>query len=237
MKTRNIFFAAASSLLISAGDAAPFTGSYSFTDTTGNVASLPYNGGTLSNVNVGALDKIGVTTSSSIGNSRASGWAVGATSGSDSFSGTVDLGKYFEFSLSAADGYTIDMTSVTFGIGRSAAGPRQWQWRSSADNYTAAIQSYSSTHNSLGLNLGVIQNTDSNSSWTGNVLNLNSDTYSGLSAITLRFYGYNAEATGGTGGLQGNLSFAGIAVESIPEPSAALLGGLGILGAFRRRRR
>ena len=107
-------------------DAASFVGTYGFPDSAGNVSNLGYNGASVTDVSVGSLIKVGVTTSSNIGNSRASGWSTGATTGSDTFTGTVDLSKYFEFSLAANAGFEIDMTSISFGIGRSATGPRQW---------------------------------------------------------------------------------------------------------------
>lgn len=67
------------------------------------------------------------------------------------------------------------------------------------------------------------------------VLDLSSIT--GATSVTFRLYGFNSEATGGTGGLQGNLTFSGTVV---PEPStyAAMLGllALGVV-MWRRRRR
>lgn len=212
---------------------ASFVGTFSFAGTTGNVASLPYNGTAIDDVSVGNLTKVGVTTSSSSGNSRASGWSTGATDASNSFTGTIDTGKYFEFSLTAASGVTIDMSSITFGVGRSGTGPRQWEWRSSVDSYAATIGSYTTTNAGLTNSGGVLTNPDSNSSWTGNVLDLSGAQFKNLTSVSFRIYAYNAEATAGTGGLQGNLSFAGTAV---PETSAALLGALGVLGLLRRRR-
>lgn len=216
-------------------DAASFTGGYDFSGSAGNVANLSYNGASVPDVSFGSLKKVGVTTSASSGNSRASGWSTGATTGSDTFTGTVDLGKYFEFSITANAGFEIDMTSISFGIGRSATGPRQWQWRSSADNYAATIGSYTSTNAGLTNFGGVLTNPDSDSSWTGNVLDLGGTAFDGLSSITFRLYGFNAEGTSGTGGLQGNLTFAGVTT-AVPEPASAVLAALGLFRILRRRR-
>jgi hypothetical protein len=233
MKKKFLLLSALSVSFSSGAIAAVFSGTFDFAGTTGNVASFAYNGTPIPNVTVGNLDKVGVTTSSSTGNSRASGWPTGATTGSDTFTGTINLGSYFEFTLTADTGYTIDMTSISFGIGRSATGPRQWEWRTSVDTFGSTVGTYTTINAGLTNSSGVLTNPDSNSSWTGNVLDLSGASYKDLSSITLRFYGYNSEAATGTGGLQGNLSFAG---EAIPEPGAALLGSLGMLCLLRRRR-
>ena len=56
--------------------ATTFTGTYSFASATGNVSSLAYNGTAIPNVTVGNLVKVGVTTSSSSGNFRATNFAT-----------------------------------------------------------------------------------------------------------------------------------------------------------------
>lgn len=214
-------------------NAAVFTGTYDFSAASGDTTSFTYNGATVENVTVGDLIKVGVTSSSSADNSRAKSWSTGASSGSDSFSGAIDLGKYFEFSLTAETGYTVDLTSITFGLGRSGTGPRQWEWRSSTDGYAATIGTYTSLNSGLAAVGGVLTNPDSDSSWAGSILDLSGASYQGLTAITFRLYGYNAESTVGTGGFQGDLSFSG---QAVPEPAAALLGAFGLLGLLRRRR-
>lgn len=187
--------------------ATTFTGTYSFTSATGNVSSLAYNGTAIPNVTVGNLLKVGVTTSSSDGNSRATGWTLDPGTIGD-LDGGIGAGNYYEFSLTAASGYTLDMTSFTFGVGRSGTGPRSFQWRSSFDNYATAFSNYTSTNAALSNTSGALSyRTDATTSATGNVLNLSSLT--GLSGVTFRLYGYNSESTGGTGGLQGDFAFAG----------------------------
>ena len=82
-----------------------FTGTYSFASATGNVASLNYNGTAISNLTVSALVKNGVTTTSSSGNSRATGWDTGSTNGEAIVGGSVNTGKYYEFTQDEYDSY------------------------------------------------------------------------------------------------------------------------------------
>ena len=170
----------------------------------------------------------GTTWSASNNNYRATNWATGATTGSDTFTGSVDLTKYIGFTLAAEAGYSYDITSISFGLGRSATGVRQWQWRSSVDNYAAALTDYSNLQTGLTNTSGVLTNTDTNGSWTAK-LNLSGSSFQALTTVTFRLYGYNSEATGGTSGLQTSLTF-------VPAPGAlALLGVAGLIGARRRR--
>ena len=201
------------------GVATPFAGVYSF-NAEGNVAAFAYNGESLAGVTVGDLLKVGVTSSSSMGNFRGTTWPAGGTNGSDLFAGDFDPGKYIEFTLTAEAEGMLDMDAVEFGLGRSSTGPRQWQWRSSADGFAVPLSSFGIVSSGLNQSDGVLTNPDSNSSWVGNVLDLSGDMFQGLSAVTLRLYGFNAEGSGGTGGLQGPLTFRGtfVAAGSIEPP-------------------
>jgi len=219
-----------------------FTGTYTFGSNI-NVSSLPYNGTAIDNLTVSALDKVGVVTSNSSGSFRASGWALDSvTVAPFPVTGSIDLAKFFTFTLTAAQGYVIDMSSLTFGVVRNGTGPRTFAWRSDVDSFASNLSDYTATTpNSTFLSLsgGVITLTDTTSTTqTGNVINLSG--LANVSSLTLRFYAYNSEATAGTGGLQGDLSFAGTMISTaVPEPSTygMVLGGLALAGAVVRRRR
>ena len=217
----------------------PFTGTFTFPTVSGGApapAPFAYNGTPIQDVTVGAMKvSESVTSTGSNGNFRASGWALdGATVGA--LTGQIDASKYITFTISANAGFTIDMSTITFGLGRSSTGPRQWQWRSSVDNFSAALSNYTSLNAGLTNTNGVLQNPDSNSSWTGNTLTVSGSGFSGLTSIEFRLYGYNSEVVGGTGGLQGPLSFTG-SITAVPAPGAlALLGAAGLVGGSRRRR-
>jgi hypothetical protein len=188
-----------------------FNGAYSFASTAGNVESLTYNGTTIANLTVSALVKTGVTTSSSSGNSRANAWPTGSTNGGAA-GGSIDLAKYYEFTLTCASGYTITNPSISFGVGRSSTGPRRFEWRNSLNSYASAL-TVGTANASLSNTSGVLESPDANSGYIGNIISVTS---SGQNSITFRFYAYGSEEASGTGGLQGNLTFSGTLISSNP---------------------
>lgn len=212
-----------------------FTGNFTF-GSSGNVTSFVYNGSAVDNIIVSALTKNGVNTSSSSGNFRASNWALDTSPGA--LAGNVDTSKFFEFSLTPVSGFTFNINSLSFGVGRSGTGPRSFQWRSSLDSFSAPVTGFTSTNAALNQASGILTyNADVTTSAANNILTLSNQTYDNLSGVTFRFYAFNAEASGGTGGLEGNFSFSGEAFASVPEPSTWALIGLGSAFVLWRMRR
>jgi autotransporter-associated beta strand protein len=190
-----------------------FTGTYTW-GATGNTNSFAYNGTDIANLTESAFTKVGITTSSSSGNFRATGFALDPVLGS--LTGTNDPTKYFEFSLTAASGFTLSMTNINFGVGRSGTGPRTFVWSSSVDSFATIITNYT-VPTGVTNNAGVLTIADSTSTTLTNiVLDLSAASFQNLTAITLRFYAYNSEASGGTGGFQGPLSFSGSLLNTNP---------------------
>jgi hypothetical protein len=192
-----------------------FSGVYSFSGATGNTTSLAYNGSAISNLSISAITKNGVTNSSSPGNFRASGWGTGSTN-NGTIGGTLDPTKYFEFTITASSGFALSNPSLNFGVGRSATGPRQFEWRTSVDNF-ATPMSVGITNANVTNASNVLQIGDVDNNYTGNNVSITS---SGNSSITFRFYAYGAETAAGTGGLAGNLTFnATITATSSTQPT------------------
>lgn len=186
-----------------------FTATYNLAGSDNNVTSFTYNGDTYEGITPQPLLKVGVSTSPSNNNYRATDWPLGATSGSDVFTGTIDLEKYIGFSIEPVTGYTFTITSIKFGLGRSATGPRQFEWRGNADGFASTLSTYEALNTNLTNVDGVLTCLDENSNWLNNTLTPGA-AYQNLSTTTeFRLYAYNSEKVGGTAGLQGNLIIEG----------------------------
>ncbi len=186
-----------------------FTATYNFAGNETDVVSFAYNGDTYEGITPQPLLKIGVTSTGSTNNFRAKEWPLGATSESDVFTGVIDLEKYIGFSIEPVAGYTFTITSIKFGLGRSATGPRQFEWRGNADGFASALSTYEALNTNLTNVDGVLTCPDANSNWLNNTLTPGA-VYQNLSTTAeFRLYAYNSELNGGTAGLQGNLIIEG----------------------------
>ncbi|MBW6481065.1 MAG: hypothetical protein K0B37_16670, partial [Bacteroidales bacterium] len=199
-----------------------FSVTYDLAGGGNNVTSFSYNGVEFAGIEMGNLLKVGIISTSSNNNFRGSNWPLGATDGSDDFTGAVDLNKYIGFSIESIPGYTFTVTSIIFGVGRSATGPRQWQWRGSENSFVDVLEDYGFLPTGITNESGVLTNPDLNNSWTSIVLfpGIHYENLTGEAEF--RLYGFNAEQEGGTGGLQGNITINGYfkPVSGIGEPNS-----------------
>ncbi len=180
-----------------------FAGNGNATDPFVGVANV-------ANLTAGDMTRIGVTAGSSTGNFRASNWPTGATNGSNAFSGSIDPGKYIQFSLTPGVGYTMDVIGLTFGIGRSATGPRQFSVRTSADAFATDLTGGTAGTGATFATGQFTITADASTNISGNSIALSGPSFTGLSStLTVRVYGLNAEASGGTGGLAGSMVVSG----------------------------
>ncbi|MBL7897657.1 MAG: hypothetical protein JNJ99_03900, partial [Crocinitomicaceae bacterium] len=92
--------------------------------------------------------------------------------------GTIDLTAYFEFTLTPNPGCEIDFSSFVYTGQSSGTGPTSFAFRSSVDGYTANIGAPTAGGTTINLSAGAYQNIST--------------------AITFRFYGWGASASGGT---------------------------------------
>ncbi len=202
------FFAALVVMMMSAmawGQTA-FTGTYAFGSvTTTSGLTDPTTEPSVPGLTFSSFSAVGQSAANSNAATRFSftGQPTGATTGSDVFSGSISTTQYYQFTVTVPANYTVDLTSIKFTIQRSGTGIRQYAVRSSVDSYVANLPATISPTNA---NLSVVatnvfQIVDGTAVNTGSTITLSGGSYTSLAAastITFRFYGWNAEAVGGT---------------------------------------
>ncbi len=198
-----------------------FTATYDFSGDGNNVVNFEYNGVAYDGINLEDLIKVGITSSSSNGNFRGNDWPEGATDGSDVFIGDIDPDKYISFSIETVTGYKFNISSIEFGVGRSAAGPRQWLWKGSQDGFTGIFEDYLELNAALMNENGIITTPDANSNYWGNEFEPGGQYQNLEGSVEFRLFGFNAEATGGTGGMHSALTINGT-FESLSEQVIAV---------------
>ncbi len=137
------------------------------------------------------------------------GWDTGAVNGETSFAGltgAINAGKYYEFKVKADTRVLMSLTGITFDFKRDSAGARTYAVRSSKDNYTANLSaSITPANPNLSVQTGNVffSNYDSiNTNQAGSKITLSGASFTGVTdSITFRIYGYNAESTSGTFGI------------------------------------
>jgi hypothetical protein len=191
-----------------------FSGVYSFSAVVGGTAAPtgttdPTPPPTAANINFGVFTAVG-TSSNSTANGVFSftGWGTGATNGNDvNFTGAIDLAKYYNVTLTPANGYGFNITNMAFQATRSGTGVRNWSVRSSANGYASNIGTAACNNTNIAIQ-------------GGNTYFWSADTYTAFASqnictiaagipaqpiiqstglpVSVRFYGWNAEGTGGT---------------------------------------
>jgi hypothetical protein len=171
----------------------------------------------------------GVTAAANGNRFGGSGWFnTGNTAAGNTLAEAIAGNDYIQFVVTPDALFGFDVTEFVFTWDRSGTGPSSVALRSSADNFAA--------------DLGSVTGMISGGATTDRTIAISGLT--GLtSATTFRLYGFGATATGGTGGFDTvtadivpNVQLNG-EVYAIPEPSRALLLGIGGLGLIFRRRR
>lgn len=216
-------------------------GTYDFTGATGLQASTSANF-SAEGVTVGDITRgtnYGAPVSSAVFNQNGISTNPGLAMNNVAFQANYTLATavandaYFEFSVSADDGYEFDLTSITFGARRASggSGPNNLALRSSLDGFSANMAAQSIAGTTLDP--------------TEVIFNLGESVQNMTDTVVFRIYGYARTGSGGYGILTISADSAAPftingTVSTVPEPSAfATLVGVVVLGAtaLRRRRR
>ncbi|MCG2610093.1 T9SS type A sorting domain-containing protein [Flavobacterium sp. SM15] len=131
---------------------------------------------------------------------------LGATNGDNNYAnltGAIDLTNYMQVTITPDAGTTYDLTGITFRHQRSGTGVRTYAVRSSADGYATNLPASINPANAeLSVQTGDVffrVNDATTTGQNGSTITLSGANFTGLTGpVTFRFYGWNAEGTGGT---------------------------------------
>lgn len=179
---------------------------YDFAVASGTVDPTPPP--TASGLSFSAFTAVGTSSVSTAGKRFSfTGWGTGATSTVNTYStmtGAIDLGKYYEVTLTPTGGANVSLSSITFDAQRSGTGIRSYAVRSNADGYAAnLLATISPTNSDLSIEgtnefFWVLDaNTGKEIGSTINLASLSAFT-NATSPLTFRFYGWNSEAASGS---------------------------------------
>lgn len=185
------------------------------TTTSGTIdpTPLPTNTGVI----FGAPAAVGISANSSANTLFSfSDWGTGGdTINHDStysaLTGTINTGKYYEVTLTPAFKNSLTLSKMTFSFKRDSAGVRTYAVRSSLDGFATNLPASISPANKV---LKVEANNvffsyyDTDTVQKGSTITFNSSFKNLLTPVTIRIYGWNAEDSTGTFGID-NLTFIG----------------------------
>ena len=188
-----------------------FTGTYDFASvTTTSGATDPSPVPTVAGLTFGSFTAVNTTTppTNSSATTRFSfvNQPLGATNADNVYAnltGSLDANVYFQVTITPLAGTTYNLTGITFRQQRSGTGVRTYAVRSSADGFAANLPaSINPANTELSVESGnvffrVLDATTTGQN--GSTITLSGPSFTGLTTpVTFRFYGWNAEAAGGT---------------------------------------
>ncbi|MEP2776265.1 MAG: PEP-CTERM sorting domain-containing protein [Luteolibacter sp.] len=161
------------------------------------------------------------------GNNMAAAWASG---------------QYWQFSITADSGYTFDLDTLTFDIGRATNGTNDWAIRTSVDDFAADLvyrdQGTLSTVTGQTVNFNTFSTSGLSGTSGGGEGTFTAGQFDNLSTITIRIaYDDRQSNTGSASATRLDNWTVNGSVNAIPEPSSAALLGLGGLALILRRRK
>lgn len=224
--------------------AQPFVSTYDFNQvTTTSGTTDPTSPPTATGVTFGSFASVGASANPNAGGRFSfTSQPLGGVNASDDFSqftGSLSLAVYFEVAITPLSLIQLQLDSIGFTAQRSGTGIRSYAVRSSLDNYGANLPA---SINPANANLTVGPGNEfrwvadaTTTAQNGSIVILGAPFVNLTSAVRFRFYGWNAEGSGGTFSVD-NVTLSG-RTDNVPEPGAAalMIGWLAALG-FRRRR-
>lgn len=208
MKNKTTYLLLVALLATTVSIAQNFTALYDFDSvktTSGLIDPTPLP--VVTNVTFGSFTAVGTPVNpNATARFSYTNWPTGANNGInvyDSLTGSIDTAQYYEVTIAPNLGFSIDLSSITFSVQRSGSGIRTYAVRSSTDNYGSNLTPVIAPANAnLDIYPGGVffWNTDATTSnQNGSTISLSSPGFTNLtSAVTFRFYGWNAEGSGGT---------------------------------------
>ena len=189
-------------LLSMRGMAQNFTATYAFgsvTTTSGTTDPTPVP--TATGVIFGSFSAVGASANPNAGGRFSfTNWPLGATNSSDVFTGTINTSQYYQVTITPQPNFSLSINSITFTMQRSGTGVRRYAVRAGNDSYAtnlpASINPVNASLSVVGTDTFQVSDaaTVANDGSTITLTSFNNLT----SAVTLRFYGWNAEGSGGT---------------------------------------
>jgi hypothetical protein len=241
-----IFLSLLITLLTLTGFSQDFTAKYEFTDVKNNTGKTdPTPPPVVEGITFGRFVASVAVSANSTAGARFSftNWDLGAVNGSDAFTGAINLNKYYEVIITPQTNYIVDLDSIAFTLQRSGTGIRQYSVRSSVDGFASNLPAkiYPASANLKIVSGNIFQVEDvSTTANEGSKIVLSAAAFKGItSAVTIRFYGFNAEATGGSFSID-NVEFFGsseisstapnliISATSLAFPATDIKGGTSI---------
>ncbi|MES2567316.1 MAG: T9SS type A sorting domain-containing protein [Bacteroidota bacterium] len=204
------------------------TATYSFAATTSVTGTTdPTPPPTATGVTFGSFTAVGTSTANgSTGRFSFNGWPIATLSGSTSatsysaMGGSIDLGKYYEVSISPTSGFAVTLDSITFLSRRTGTGPRSFSVRSSADSYSNNLLASvppSTLLSIAGTNefFYTVDAATSSAYNSGNKITTSNAAFTGFTnPITFRFYAWNAEAAAGNFGIDDVTFYGSVALST-----------------------
>lgn len=154
------------------------------------------------------------------------------------FTGSLTPTAYFEVAITPLSQIQLQLDTISFTVQRSGTGIRSYAVRSSVDGYSANLPA---SINPANPNLGVgpgnefrVVSDATSTAQNGSLVTLGAPFVGLTTKVTFRFYGWNAEGTGGTFSLD-NVAFSG-RTDGVPEPSVISIAFacLALVGIRRR---